>query len=234
MFGPISSVVFDFDGTLVDTMPSVIRGLGEAVRVGTGRNIDAQELLRSFGPAPRDVLRRWMPAERVPAALQHWLDFQAALPPSALAPFPGIPEMLEALRTHGVRIAIFTGRDRASTEAILRAHGWWETYFKTDTILAGDDGLPTKPRPEGLSALLERLSFTPAQTLMVGDHPYDMQAGHAAGCKTAAALWDLPVGQGSQRSRFKEAWSKWDTVEVDLRLITPGSIAEWTRPARAP
>jgi len=227
MFGPIRQVVFDFDGTLVNTMPSIIKGLGMAARLGSGKEISDHELVKSFGAAPSGVLAKWMPSDQVPAALKHWEDFQATLAPAEIAPFEGIPEMLAALKTQSVRLAIFTGRDRATAEKIIRAHGWWETYFDADTILAGDDGFPVKPQSEGLAQFLKKLSFDPTTTLMVGDHEYDALAGRGAGCKTAAALWDLPAGQGTQRSRFREAWTKWEKIPVDLRLVAPGSLLEW-------
>jgi phosphoglycolate phosphatase-like HAD superfamily hydrolase len=226
MFGPIKYVVFDLDGTLVNTMPSVVRGLSEAVREGLGHGIPTEELVKSFGPAPRDVLAKWMPPERVPAAMGHWLDFESRLGAEDLRPFPGVPELLEGLHAARMPMAVFTGRDRRGALRILELHGWTR-FFGPESLLAGDDGFPTKPRHEGLVMLLQRLGFDPATTVMVGDHPHDATAGRAAGCKTAAALWDLPEGQGSQRSRFRAAWTKWDSVPVDVRLTEVGSLLAW-------
>jgi phosphoglycolate phosphatase-like HAD superfamily hydrolase len=229
MFGPIRHLVFDFDGTLVNTMPSVIRGLRYAIHVANGRDVPVDELVATFGAAPQAILAKWLAPELVPVGFKAWLDFEDQLAPSEIAPFPGVVEMLDDLQARKIPTAIFTGRDRLGTLRILRAHGWLGRYFDDDRILAGDDGHPTKPSPEGLAELMKRLGFEPARTLRVGDHVYDAMAGAAAGTRTAAALWDLPEGQGTARSRFRQAWQKWDKQPCDLRLIEPASLTAWLK-----
>ena len=227
MFGPIRSVIFDFDGTLVNSMPSVIKGLGEAVTHGSGKVVPTDELVKSFGPAPLDVLRLWVPAEKVESAYQHWINFERSLGPEHCVVFPGAAEMLKVLRERGLQLGVFTGRDRAGTLRIMQHHGWKDTYFSEATMACGDDGLPTKPNPDSLVHLMKKMNLDPATTLMVGDHPYDAMAGRAAGTKTAAALWDLPASSKSERARFRDGWKKWDNVPCDLRLESPGSLVEW-------
>lgn len=227
MFGPIKAIVFDFDGTLVDTMSSVTRGLSAAVAVGRGEAVPLEELVKSFGAAPQDVLRKWMPPERVPIAFQHWLEFEKTLGPEEMKVFPEVPELLAGLKEKNIPITLFTGRDRGSALKIAKHHGWMGKYFDEAMIVCGDDGLPTKPHPAALHHLLKIFNLKAEETLMVGDHPHDMTAGRAAGCKTAAALWDLPGGMGTERSRFREAWSKWDGVGCDLRLVSPKSLLKW-------
>jgi HAD superfamily hydrolase (TIGR01549 family) len=227
MFGPIDNIIFDFDGTLVDTMPSVIRGLGEAIRRASGREVDATELVATFGPAPQAVLEKWVSRDQVPFAMKAWLDFEKSLAPEEYEPFPQVEEMLETLKRFQMRIGIFTGRDRLGTIRIAKAHGWLGSYFSEDDMVCGDDGYTPKPNPEALLALLVKRAWEATRTLMVGDHPYDMMAGRAAGIKTAAALWDLPQGSATRRARFREGWQKWDQVDCDLRLDSPHSLGEW-------
>lgn len=231
MFGPIRSVVFDFDGTLVDTMPSVVRGFSEAIELVTGKPVEAEELYKTFGPAPEAVFRQWMPESKIPGALRHWLEFEAREGPEGMKAFPGVEEMLAALQDGGIKLGIFTGRDRKATLRILRTRGWFEKYFTETNIVCGDDGFSPKPKPDPLLHLMKVLNFDPATTLMVGDHPYDILAGKAAGTKAAAALWDMPRNLRSQRARFRESWKKWDALPCDLRLESPASLTEWFRAA---
>lgn len=227
MFGPIRAVIFDHDGTLVDTMASIVEGLGSAIASQSGTHPTEAELLASFGAAPKTILEKWLHPLQVDAALKHWLDFESKLGPGQMKAFDGIPELLQILQDKKYPIGVFTGRDRASTLAITRAQGWLGKYFTEDQMACGDDGLPTKPRPESLIALMKRMNLDPATTLMVGDHVYDAMAGRSAGCKTAAALWDNKEKAPTEKARFKLLWEKWNGVDVDLRLTSPLSLSQW-------
>jgi HAD superfamily hydrolase (TIGR01509 family) len=95
--------------------------------------------------------------------------------------FAGVARMLDLLQAADVRAAIWTGRDRESSEQMLRA-------LKLDghfaAVVCGDD-LPThKPDPEGLREVMRRLAVTPAETLFVGDADVDVLGGHACGVDT--------------------------------------------------
>ena len=231
MFGPIHTLIFDFDGTLVDTMPSVIQGLHEAATLGSGKTITIEELVMTFGGAPLDVLRRWVPEENLQESFAHWINFEKNAKPQDFRPFDGVVEMLDEIQSRSLKMGVFTGRDREGTLRILEANKWLGKYFTEKTIVCGDDGLPPKPKPDLLIHLLGKLEREAKTTLMVGDHPYDMIAGKAAGTKTAAALWDLPKGKKSPRLAFRENWKKWDGVPCDLRLEKPGSLVEWLKTA---
>ncbi len=227
MFGPIQTVIFDLDGTLVNSMGSVIRGLGEAIYFATGTRIPKEELILSFGPAPRGILTKWLPEEKVDSALNWWLEFEKSLSPEDFDVFPGVEAMLDGLKNHGIQLLVFTGRDRAGSLRIINSHGWIGKYFDEEKMSCGDDGIRPKPSGDGIVRLQKKLNLDLSKTLMVGDHAHDMAAGKEAGCKTAAVLWDVPPGKGTQRSRFREGWERWDKVECDLRLDNPQSLLNW-------
>ncbi|MEO5667087.1 MAG: HAD-IA family hydrolase [Bdellovibrionota bacterium] len=228
MYGPIKNVVFDFDGTLVDTMSSVTDGLAAAIKHTTGREITREELIATFGPAPQGVLEQWMPKEKVPEAMAFWLNFEITQGPNTMKVFEGADDLLRFLKEKGYGLAIFTGRDRAGTLRILEAHRWLATLFTEKLLACGDDGHASKPSPEGLETLMRINGFKPADTLMVGDHPHDMMAGKAAGCLTGAALWDLAHVPGkTERGRFKANWEKWEEKLCDVRLSSPKSLVAW-------
>jgi pyrophosphatase PpaX len=230
MFGPVKNVVFDFDGTLVDTMSSVIEGLGAAIKNTTGSDVARDELVATFGPAPHAVLEQWMPKEKVAQALDHWIEFEQRQGPESMRPFEGAEELLDFLKARGFGMAVFTGRDRLGTLRIMEAHGWHRKYFSEKQMACGDDGHDPKPSPAGLLKILEDNEFQPAQTLMVGDHPHDMASGRGAQCLTGAALWDLAHIPGkTERGRFKAAWEKWDDTLCDVRLSSPASLVAWLK-----
>jgi len=227
MFGPISALVFDFDGTLVDTMGNVKIGIQRGIEHASGIQVEDEALYKTFGAAPQDVFRRWVAPDQVAAAMDFWLAFEAGLTSADIRPFPEVEEMLAYFHNQKFPMAIFTGRDRASTLRIMVAHGWLGKYFTEEKMVCGDDGIPTKPAPDALLKLSKVLGIELPRILMIGDHTHDVRAGQAAGSKTAAALWDLPPGQGTDRSRFREGWVRWDGVDVDVRLTSPMNLVNW-------
>ena len=95
--------------------------------------------------------------------------------------FEGVGTMLDSLSQRGVKIAVWTGRDRQTTEELVRLLRL-ENRFAT--LLCGDD-LPThKPDPAGLREIMRRLGVTPSETLFVGDADVDVLGGHACGVDT--------------------------------------------------
>jgi HAD superfamily hydrolase (TIGR01549 family) len=226
MFGPISHVVFDFDGTLVDTMPSVIKGLGQAIEHVTGQLPVTEELEKTFGAAPQAVLEKWIPKERVADAFKYWMEFETNLASDEMLAFSGVDEMLQGIVDKNISVGLFTGRDRAGTLRILKARSWYDKYFTDENIVCGDDGHKTKPAPDALLYLLQKMNWAAERTLLIGDHAHDMTAGRLAGVKTAAVLWDMPPSK-TPRAQYKAVWKKWDNVDCDLRLSSPLSLLEW-------
>jgi pyrophosphatase PpaX len=229
MFGPIRSIAFDFDGTLVNTMNSVALGMQKAVQSVTGKEIPLTELIKSFGPAPRGVLEKWVPKEKVDGALAVWLQFDSEQGPETYTPFPGVVEMLGDLQMAALPFGLFTGRDRAGTLKILDKLGWFNKLFSETSIVCGDDGFKAKPSGEGLKHLVVSSGWSFADTLMVGDHEHDLMAGRDAGTKTAVALWDQTFSAGpTNRARFRETWDRWQGNEnIDLRVPKPESLSYW-------
>jgi pyrophosphatase PpaX len=224
MFGPIQAAIFDFDGTLVDTMPNVVMAITEAIRSQTGETVTEAQLKTAFGPPPLDVLKKFVPETHVAAAYDVWLRLEKQAIPEF---FPGVEKMLETLQSQKISLGLFTGRDRAGTLRILETLGWKGRFFEETNIVCGDDGISPKPHPEGVLRHLKRLKMAPDTVLMVGDHPYDILAGHEAGTRTGAVLWDIPREGGTFRSRYRAIWSKWDDFPCDLRFESPLSLARW-------
>jgi pyrophosphatase PpaX len=176
---PPRAVVFDLDGTLLDSLPLVLESIAHALEP-FGRKPAMEIFARLGGPPERFLPTLLDDLAHVPIARQRMETFHHQNC-HLIRPFDGVERLLDGLRVAGVRVAIWTGRDRESTERLLGDHGI-DGYFAT--VVCGDD-LPThKPDPEGLREIMRRLDVQPADTLFVGDADVDVLGGVACGVDT--------------------------------------------------
>jgi HAD superfamily hydrolase (TIGR01549 family) len=176
---PLRAVVFDFDGTLVNSLPLVLESIAHALAPFGGRPT-ADIFARLGGPPERFLPLLLDDPKHVPEALARMDAFHDANS-HLLEVFVGVGAMLDVLRAAGVKAAIWTGRDRASTDRLLRDLQL-EGHFAA--VICGDD-LPThKPDPEGLREIMRQLDVRPEETLFVGDADVDVLGGRACGVDT--------------------------------------------------
>jgi len=189
---PARLLVFDLDGTLVDSKED----LAVSVNVALG----------SFGlpPLPHDVIaghigdgataliRRSLPGDRLellPDTLERFLSYYRRHLLDTTRPYPGVPD---ALRTWSgkYRMAVLTNKPLKMTEAILDGLSLSRHF----PIVRGADSFPTKkPDPQGLLRIIEESGASPKETVMVGDAKNDVLAGRAAGAITCGVLYGLGV-----------------------------------------
>lgn len=183
---PYQAVVFDLDGTLANTIPTVARLYSQVLHEYTGRRWTLAELLQYFGP-PEDIiferitndktLSATMLAEYYRLSEKHGAEFEA---------FAGIADVLTKLQSLGVRLGVFTSG--VTTAALIRLrHAGLLDFF--EAVIGGDQVINYKPHPEGLQQLLHQFEVEPQAALFIGDSPLDVQAGRAAGATTAGVLW---------------------------------------------
>lgn len=172
---PTDAVVFDLDGTLVDSLPLVLQAITHAIEPFGPLRPTMEIFARLGGPPERFMPGLLNDPRDTPAALARMERFHRENHHMIL-PFAGVNVVLEKLRNRGVSLAIWTGRDRATTDWLLEHHGLTR-YF--ETIVCGDD-LPThKPDPQGLREILRRLDVQAQNALFVGDADVDVLGGFA-------------------------------------------------------
>lgn len=181
-------VIFDLDGTIVDTMPATFRCFEEALTAGLGRTPSREEIHRRMGPADQHIIADWVGPERADEAVQilyrcYAREFAAA------GPFPGMVELIRKLRDSGRAVALFTGRGRPSTDLILRSMGLVDLFQVT---VCGEEVPRSKPAPDGINRILEHLGRGPDEAVYVGDAVMDVTAARAAGAVSVAVTWGSP------------------------------------------
>lgn len=181
-----AAIVFDLDGTLVDTMSWVPGTYVDTIRALGGPVVTVPEVLASFRLGPTAaVLERFLDRPVAEADLQCYHDHYTAAA-ATTKPFPGVVEMLETLCADGIALAIFTGaQQRAATH--LLAHTGLAEWF--ETVVGGDDAGNAKPAPDGLQLACERLNVEPTDAAYVGDTIADLQCAKSAGSLPVHAAW---------------------------------------------
>lgn len=192
-------------------MPLVFRAYAHALAPHRPPMTDT-ELSAHMGGPPEKILAGILrdPAE-VADALQRLTDFGAANW-HLIRPFAGARELLEKLRARGCATAVWTGRERASTEILLREHRF-ESLL--GTWICGDDFPSHKPAPEGLAEALRRIAVTPSEALLAGDHDADVLGGVALKVRSIRITHGQPVPEHS----CQIAWKSVNTPAEAYRLI---------------
>lgn len=180
----MAAVLFDLDGTLVDSHALIVTAFRHAARTVLGRDLsDAEARLRWGQPLP--VRFAALAPDRVAPLVETYTAFYAAHQGQLASAFPGVREMLDALVRRGCRLGVVTSKRRRPTAGALDAFGL--APFITATVTA-EDAAP-KPAPDPIREALRRLDARESDALLVGDGVFDLQAARAAGVRSAAALW---------------------------------------------
>jgi phosphoglycolate phosphatase len=185
--GPYRLVVFDWDGTLVDSTAAIVEAI-RASAADLGLPVPSRaQASHVIGLGLLEAIHRAVPAidrHQIPAFVEryrhHFLRRDASL-----APFEGIPALLEALAGRGHLLAVATGKSRAGLERALAQTGW-RTHFAATRC--ADEGAP-KPDPWMLRDLCEELDVEPGDTVMVGDTTHDLQMAASFGADAVAVTY---------------------------------------------
>jgi len=197
--GVPEAVLFDLDGTLIDSAPDLLAAL-DHVLADLGRPAaDRRQLREHVSRGAAGLLeaglpewRRWGEKQREEVRGQ-LLDFYAEHCWDRSAPFDGVEGLLSDLQSRHVPMGIVTNKISRFAEPLLERAGWSERFV---CLVTGDRVARPKPDPEPVLKACRALDVSPARTLFVGDDRRDVLAGRAAGTGTLVAAWGyLPAGE---------------------------------------
>lgn len=212
-----SVVLLDLDGTLINTKRLYIECYRQAVLPYIGRELTPDEIMALRPRSELRFFRDVVGPARVPACLEDFYRaYERLYDAYARGVYPGVPEMLAALRAAGVRLGIVTGKSRRS---------WELTRERTalgpfDVLVFDDDVAEPKPDPEGIRVALDRLGAVPSEAVYIGDSGTDIEAAVAAGVRPAAALWAKKEAEHEAFLRRVEQWAP-------VAFTTPADFARW-------
>jgi len=179
------AVLFDLDGTLIDSGAIILASFRHATQTVLRREIPDAELAALVGGSNIHDQMRSIDAAQVEELVRVYREHNEPLH-DELEAFEGIEHVLGRLRADGRRLGIVTAKRRKTVElafAVLPL----ERYF--DVVVTSDMTERHKPDPEPVLAALERLGVDPAEAAFVGDSPFDVASGKAAGVFTVAVAW---------------------------------------------
>jgi len=198
--GELRAVLFDLDGTLIDTTNLILRCFDHSWQSVCGRGHAREVLIETFGTPLRAAmlslisasddlsarLAECSEAELADQLLAEYRSFNVANHDLLARPFDGVERVIRLLRERGYRIGVVTSKGR---ELACRGLALCSLGGLIDAAVFLEDTEKHKPEPEPILAALERLNAAPKNAAYVGDSHNDIIAGRAAGVSTVAALW---------------------------------------------
>ncbi len=213
-----TALLFDLDGTLVDTIELIMRSMEFAFAGFAGPQPTRAEWLEGLGITLRVQMSKWARTRgEFDVLMARYRLFQGEHQDPMTATYPGVPATLAKLHSAGHPMAIVTSKYFALANRVL-AHVDCARYF--EVVIGGDSIDKPKPDPEPVLLALKRLRVTPRRAMMIGDSPHDIRAGNSAGVATVAAMWG-PFTRAQLEPASPTHWL--DDIAGLVDIAAPGS-----------
>jgi pyrophosphatase PpaX len=191
-------VLFDLDGTVVDSGGIILASMRHATRTVLGREIPDEALMAAVGgPGLEHQMRELGGELHIDELVRVYREHNEPLH-DTIAVCEGMDVVLDELRDRGHRLGVVTAKRRATVDLAF-ARVPVEHLF--EVVVGGDETHEHKPHPAPLLLALERLGAGPGDAAYVGDSPFDMQAARAAGMRSVGVTW----GGSHVRSALEDA-----------------------------
>lgn len=181
----ITTILFDLDGTLIDTNDLIIASFLHTLEKFYPGKYNREDVLPFIGPSLKESFGGIDP-ERAEEMTRVYRTYNLANHDLLIKEFDGVLETMQSLKENGFNIAIVSTKIYATVLLGLKVTKL-DSFF--DVIVALDHVTKEKPDPEPIYLALEQLGSTPEETIMVGDNYHDILAGKNAGTKTAGVAW---------------------------------------------
>lgn len=183
----LTTILFDLDGTLIDTVELIMASYRHTVIAHGYTPVPDDVWLQNLGIPLRVQFRHFTEEpDEIQAMIATYLKHNLENHDDMVGHYSGVRRRVVGLKDAGYRLGLVTSKMHGGLEKGLAAGGY-EGVF--EVLIGADDVTNAKPHPEPVLLALERLGVEPANAVFVGDSPHDMAAGRAAGVRTAAALW---------------------------------------------
>ncbi len=193
----ISTLLFDLDGTLIDTNELIIQSFLHTLEKYYPSQYKREDVIHFMGPPLEETFSK-VDSKRMELLRQTYLDFNRSQHDHYVKEFAGVYEAIEKLHKAGYKMGIVTTKRNEIAQMGLRLMGLTPFF---ETVVAFDHVTKVKPDPEGVNKALAFFGSTPDEAIMIGDNYHDIEAGKNAGMKTAGVAWSL------KGKEFLQRWS---------------------------
>ena len=183
----ITTLLFDFDGTLLDTNELIIQTFQTVLNSHYPGRFERENILPFLGPTLKDTFDSIDP-EKSEELIAEYRTWNLANHDAFATEFDGVSETLRQLKSEGYKMAIVSTKRNSMIMKGLRLMSAEDLF---DTVIGLDDVQHAKPHPEPLLLAMERLNSTPEESIMIGDNMHDIIGGKNAGVRTAGVAWSL-------------------------------------------
>lgn len=206
----IRGILFDFDGTLADTLPIALEAFRRAVKQHGGAVLRDEEIRSHFGPSEAGVmtvLTPQAPKEGLDTYHLHYEELHGGL----RSPFAGLSELIDELRKRQIKLGVVTGKGEPSLRISLRLIGLEDAF---DALEAGCEYGPCKPA--GIRRILAQWGISPREALYVGDSVHDVTSAREVGMPVASVAWAEP-----------ESYDALKAARPDYLFATVEEFSKW-------
>ncbi|WP_379137157.1 HAD family hydrolase [Paenibacillus sp. sgz500958] len=202
----LKCIIFDLDGTIGNTLPLCIAALKQSIEPLAGRLFTDEEIRATFGPSEEGIMEALIPEYREEGMHNYLLHYQN-LHTMCVAPFAGMTEIFDYIKTRNIQMALVTGKGAQGTVITLSTFGI-HSYF--DHI---ETGSPQGSRKvEGIQNVLRQLGLAPEECIYVGDSPSDIIESREVRVPVVAAAW-AETTQIEELTALKPGWLFKNTQE---------------------
>ncbi len=186
---PLKAVIFDLDGTLLDTLNGLVATVNHILRAHGAPERTRDEIRSFLGNGQRRLIASALPSgESFPdfeSIVLEYRDWYEAHATEGVSPYPGIPELLSTLRARGIALGVVTNKDEGAARALI------EHFFPGvfGIVAGGGEGRAPKPDPMVPRLAMNALGAKPDETLYVGDSDVDAATARAAGLPFLLCSW---------------------------------------------
>ena len=184
----IDTILFDLDGTIIDTNEHIINSFIHALKDHVSGPFTREHIIPKMGMTLEQQIQYFSGTEDVTPFVKDYRYFYDTNHDGNVQPFPHVIEVIEGLHTKGIVMGVVTTKNRPGTLRVLEMFGLMKYMSSIVTVI---DVEHPKPHPEPVLKAVQELGSVHGRTLMVGDSPVDIQAAQAAGVLSAGVSWSL-------------------------------------------